>query len=164
MGVAINEQMGGMPPNGANPMGIPGVQQMCPEVQHQMAGQMPQLPPMNTNQQMQQMHYTIREALRPYLSKINSQDKQIRELRVGLRAHEKRFQETESNRGSMTLDFGKMKAGNTLGKTIKEMNPLLMNEGIPYPAPKNFIKAKTEDARNHISKVNDAMNTGPGIL
>ncbi len=167
MGVAINEafppqQGGGGGMGQENPLGIPGVQQMCPDVAQQMAGQMPQLPPMNTNQQMQQTHYTISETQKPLIRALNAQAKQIKEMRQAIIAHEKRFQETESNRGSMAIDFSKVKK-NAQARTIKETIPLIDSEGRVNPPVRSFPKAQLEDKRSKLTQINDALDRSPGI-
>lgn len=64
------------PPGGGMPQ--PGSPQgMCPEVAQQMAPQMPQMPQMNTPQMMKQMHYTITEALKPFITKVTRLEEAI---------------------------------------------------------------------------------------
>ncbi len=111
-------------PGMSGPMG--GMPGMDPNVLKQMQPQMPQMPQMNTPQAVQQMQYTVREALKVYVGPIREQvikltkansflAKQMREMqamKTGLDLHDvKRTQgmglhetlpRTVSNSSSMT--------------------------------------------------------------
>ncbi len=87
-------------PGMSGPMG--GMPGMDPNVLKQMAPQMPQIPQMNTPQAVQQMQYTVREALKQYVGPLREQvikltkanqflAKQVREMqtmKTGLDLHE----------------------------------------------------------------------------
>ncbi len=111
-------------PGMSGPMG--GMPGMDPNVLKQMAPQMPQIPQMNTPQAVQQMQYTVREALKHYVGPLREQvikltkanqflAKQVREMqtmKTGLDLHEVKrgtaiglhetLPRTISNVGSMT--------------------------------------------------------------
>ena len=115
-------------PGMSGPMqGMPG---MDPNVLKQMAPQMPQMPQMNTPQAVQQMQYTVKEALKHYVGPLREQvikltkanaflAKQVREMqtmKTGLDLHEVKrgtapglhetLPRTISNAGSMTGQKG----------------------------------------------------------
>ncbi len=115
-------------PGMSGPMG--GMPGMDPNVLKQMQPQMPQMPQMNTPQAVQQMQYTVREALKVYVGPLREQvikltkanqflAKQVREMqtmKTGLDLHEVKrgtaqalhetLPRTISNVGSMTGKAG----------------------------------------------------------
>jgi hypothetical protein len=134
-------QGGGMPPQGGGQMGMP--QGMCPEVGKQlMGGQAPQMPPMSTPQAMQQMHYTVREALRPVIAMLKKHNQAIEVI-----SHQ--VQESTAKSRSMQLDIGSVKANALAHDVVRETENTI--DGIPVPAPTRFDKFNLEETRRDIA-------------
>ena len=102
---------GGMPPQGGMPpMGLE------PNVANKMGAQMPQLPPMNTNQMMRQMQYTLNETLKRYIVPMNNR---LRVLQEAIKKLSYQIREVEAGKGSMKLDIAKVRA-NAPARVIRE--------------------------------------------
>ena len=129
-------QPGGMPQQG----GFPPI---APEL---MQGMKPQLPPGLNPQVLQQMQYTVKEALKPILA----DNKRIREA---VKALDSRLRETETNKGSMTLDIGSVKEN-----AIVRSHPVQETiSGVEVPRV-HFPRARLEETRSEILELNNSYN------
>jgi len=123
------QQMGGMP--GMIPQ--PPQQQMGgmdPNIAGQMGSKMPQLPPMSTPQQMQQMQYTIRQYHNQFVSPLL---KEIQNLKNVARAQSKLLKETMARSGGISLDMDTLRkhaSARVMQETTTPMvgNPLVINK------------------------------------
>ena len=139
--------MGGQqqPPMGNGmPMGLE------PQVANEMGQGMPQLPPMNTNQMMRQMQYTLNETLKKYVLPLRNE---LRVQRETIRKLYNQIKEVESAKGSMKLDIGSVRE-NAMARTIS--NP--MRETVT-----NIMDGKGEPVRVH-SKVQEIESARADIV
>ena len=130
----------GMPPPNGMPQGA-----MPPIAPQLMQGMQPQLPPGLNPAVMQQMQYTVKEALRPFLTQLGRQQEAIKAL-------DSRLRETETNKASMTLDIGSVKE-NAMARSIHETTRF--DDGLPKVS---FNRMKLEETRNEIYAMNDQLN------
>jgi len=131
----------GMPPP---PNGMP--QGPMPPIAPQlMQGMQPQLPPGLNPAVLQQMQYTVKEALKPILTHVARQQEAIKAL-------DSRLRETETNKASMTLDIGSVKE-NAMARNIHETTSF--NDGLPKVS---FNRMKLEETRNEIYEMNNMLN------
>ena len=114
-------ETGGMPPGMAPGMGgMPGQQAMpgqgmmpglAPDVAQEMGMVMPKLPPMDTNQMMRQVQYTLdnyhKRVVLPMSRLVKQQREAIRSLSVEIR-------ETRTANGSMKLDMDTLRKNATV--------------------------------------------------
>ncbi len=128
---------GGMPPqqpNGMPPMG------MEPGVAGEMGAQMPQLPPMNTNQMMRQMQYTLNETLKRYVLPLRNE---IRVQRETIKKLSMQIQEVQVGKGAMKLDIAHVRDH----AMARSSNPI-------HETVTNVIDPKGEPVRIH-SKIQE---------
>ena len=100
----------GMPPNGAPPPAAPnGGPGLDPNIAQEMGMVMPQPPPLDTNQMMRQMQYTLNDYHKRYISPLNRIVKQQKETlqkqREAIKKLSTQIQETRNASGSMKLDL-----------------------------------------------------------
>lgn len=151
------DQMGGikenyppMPGMGMPGMGMPG---MAPDLQRQMAPQMPQMPQMNTPQMMRQMQYTVQEALKRYL---NPTILEVRKLREAYIALDKKLQETQSQSGSMKLDLDSVKNNSIVREHVRETI-----SGTEIELPRiDHVRYNVEERRNNIAQMDKDLTKG----
>ncbi len=133
------------------PMGMfPGIE---PGIAQEMGGQMPALPPMNTNQQMRQMQYTVSSAVRAYVLPLRNQ---IQKQQEAIKVLSRQVQESEAKTGSMKLDLAKVERGSTarvLQETVS--NPILN----PAPSPIHNKVFELEKARSEIAQLDKAIRS-----
>ena len=150
------DQMGGIKENyppmpGMMPgMGMPG---MAPDLQRQMAPQMPQMPQMNTPQMMRQMQYTVQEALKRYL---NPTILEVRKLREAYIALDKKLQETQTQSGSMKLDLDAVKTNSSVREHVRET---ISGTEIALPRV-DHVKYNVEENRSKIAQMDKDMTKG----
>ncbi len=142
----MKEGFGQPPPMGGAPTG------MCPEVQQQMAPQMPPQPQMNTPQMMKQMHYTVTEAIKPMVKKINR-------LEEAIIAVDKKVQETQSFGRSMSLDIPKG-SPNTAMPQMREMDSMNVGEAIDQARVKR-TEIDLNNKRAKITEINSYLTQNP---
>ncbi len=98
------QQGGAPPPQGG---GMPGMGQgLAPDVAQEMGMVMPQLPPMDTNQMMRQMQYTLENYHKRVVAPMS---KTIRTQREAIKEQSKQIRELRNSSGSMSLDLDKMR-------------------------------------------------------
>lgn len=153
------ESMQGGAASGDNQMkemgGFPGqIAGLEPGVAAEMGGQMPTLPPMNTNQQMRQMQYTVREAVRYYVLPLRNQ---ILKQQEAIKSLVRQVQESEAKSGSMKLDLDKVKSGSqarVIQETVGEMSDPIFN---PKPSPIHSKMFELEKARSEIAQLDKSI-------
>ncbi len=140
-----NQMKEGQSPMGMYPRIEPGVAQ-------EMGNHMPQVPPMNTSQQMRQMQYTVNEAVKRYVTPLRNQ---IQRQQEAIKVLVKQVQESEARTGSMKLDLGKVKGGSqarVIQETISQ-DPIFN----PKPSPIHSKVFALEKARSEIAQMDKAI-------
>ena len=141
----------GMPPMGGGQMGqgMPGMMPIAPDLMKQMGP--PQMPPGITPQMMRQMQYTIESQMRPIIQEIKS-------LREGLIAVDKKVKETHQGTVSMPLNIP---TGNSWFKAnVQETS----NELLDYANSKVRLSPKAQaidQVRNKIAELDKNLSSGP---
>lgn len=105
-----NQMKEGFPPMPG--MMMPG---MDPSIAQQMAPQMGNMPPMNPAQQIQQMQYTVKEMMKPFLAKMKQQETQIKYQQEAIKSLNTKITETISLKNG--LDLAGFKERQILPKT-----------------------------------------------
>jgi len=117
----------GAPPNGAPPQGGPG---LAPDIAQEMGMVMPQPPPLDTNQMMRQMQYTLNDYHKRYISPLNRLIKQQKETlhkqKEAIKKLSTEIQETRNASGSMKLDLDHMRENATAKFRETESVPNVM--------------------------------------
>jgi len=134
---------------GQGPMGMfPGIE---PGVAQEIGNQMPALPPMNTNQQMRQMQYTVREAVKYYVMPLRNQ---ILKQQEAIKILSRQVQESSARTGSMKLDLAKVERGSQ-ARVIQET---IIPTDSPFPNTPNPNKGfELEKARSEIAQLDKAI-------
>ncbi len=101
----------GLPPT---PNGSPGLD---PNIAQEMGALMPQPPPLDTNQMMRQMQYTLNDYHKKYVSPlgriIRNQKETIKKQTEAIKKLSTQIQETRNASGSMKLDLDHMRENAT---------------------------------------------------
>jgi len=162
---------GGVPPPPAPGFGAPGLD---PNIAQEMGMQMPPPPPMDTNQMMRQMQYTVRHEMKNYDNKvvapmmrhIKVQREALKEAKSAIRKLSVELSETKANNGSMKLDLDTMRQNATVKFRETEAPQLsgLMNDndiqtvtGV-QPLP-NIQRHKVAVARSEIEQMDKMLNS-----
>ena len=135
---ALPGMMPGMPP-GMMPSMENGFG-LDPSIAAKMGNQMPQIPPMNSGDQIQQMQYTVKEALKPFIKHMQVQDKAIKTL-------SKQIKETQMQKGSLSLEHA-------LNSHVRET---VTPEVLPITPVRN-TQFDLNEKRSRLIQVNDMMN------
>ena len=132
---------------------------LAPDVAQEMGMVMQQLPPMDTNQMMRQMQYTLesyhKRVVVPLVSHIKTQ-------RAAIKEQSNQIRELRSNSGSMTLDLDSLKKNATAkfretegteipsyGKQVLSLQPNLTHR-----------KDKLDTARSEITEMDKIIRSG----
>lgn len=179
------QQAGGMPPGaGMPPGGAPGMMPgLAPDVAQEMGMVLPNLPPMDTNQMMRQMQYTVKNMMtnyhksevEPLRKQLQEQSRQysddtkqyntiLKQQRYAIKTLSQELQETKAYSGSMKLDIDSMRKNATA--TFRETEPALQNfatfdsRGIPgiQPMPSQN-QIKLQNARSEIEQMDKILNS-----
>lgn len=186
---------GGMPPGnpmqqaGGPPGGMPGMMPgLAPDVAQEMGMIMPNLPPMDTNQMMRQMQYTVknmvgdlykkeivplRNRLQEQLRQSNSDKKQynsiLKQQREAIKTLSQELQETKAHNGSMSLDIDSLRKNSTakFRETVPGLKDFSGFEGrngtaAIQPVP-NRQKMKLDVARSEIEQMDKILNSKSSI-
>ena len=172
----------GMPngaPNGM-PNGMPnGAPGLAPDIAQEMGMGMPPPPPMDTNQMMRQMQYTVDNQMKNFYNKVitplNNTLKQQRETNKQQRETNKQqkevikklsieIRESVANSGNMKLDLDSMKKNSSA--QFRETEPVLQNSIPPQnnqvsavqPLP-NYQRHKVSIARSEIEQMDKILNS-----
>ena len=149
----MKEAFGQPPPQGGmggGQMGMP--QGMCPEVGKQlMGGQAPPMPPMSTPQAMQQMHYTVKEALRPVIAMLKKHNEAISVI-------SNQVQESSAKSRSMQLDIGKVRENALAHNIVRETENTF--DGQSVPPPTRFDRFSLDETRRNIATQDTNLQKG----
>ncbi len=139
-------EMGGMP--GMMPPGLD------PQLAQQMAPQMPQLPQMNTPQQIQQMQYTVKKYMEAYMKPVREQVIRLTKANAFLSKQVKEMQTS-----SVGLDINKFSKENkgplreTSINIPKYVTNLQDNQGGPKIFEKHYNLEKERQSISDIDKM-----------
>jgi len=132
------------------PMGMfPGIE---PGIAQEMGNQMPALPPMSTNQQMRQMQYTVREAVKYYVLPLRNQ---ILRQQEAIKVLSKQVQESEAKHGSMKLDLATIQKGSK-ARVIQETIP---TDPMAVPSQIHNTQFELEKARSEIAQMDKSIRS-----
>ena len=181
------QQAGGMPPGAAGGMPPGMMPGLAPDVAQEMGMIMPNLPPMDTNQMMRQMQYTVknmvtdlykkeivplRNRLQEQYRQTNSDKKQynsiLKQQREAIKTLSQELQETKAHNGSMSLDIDTLRKNSTA--KFRETVPILNDfsgfegRGTPtiQPVPQRQ-KMKLDIARSEIEQMDKILNSKSSI-
>ena len=161
----------GLPPVGANGTGAPG---LAPDIAQEMGMQMPAPPPMDTNQMMRQMQYTVDKVIRNYDKKVvtplvrilKAQKETLKEQKNAMRKLSMEIRETKTNNGNLKLDLDHIR--NNAQAKFREIEPAF--EGFKsmgeqhyssvavQPLP-NYQRTKVALARSEIEQMDKMLNS-----
>ncbi len=186
-GNPMQQAGGGMPPGmgGGMPGMMPG---LAPDVAQEMGMVMPNLPPMDTNQMMRQMQYTVknmvtdlykkeivplRNRLQEQYRQSNSDKKQynsiLKQQREAIKSLSQEIQETKSHNGSMSLDIDALRKNSTAKfretvPTFDDFSGFEGRNGSPtiQPVPQRQ-KMKLDIARAEIEQMDKILNSKSSI-
>ena len=166
---------GGMPPNGGGSMMMPG---LAPDIAQEMGMILPKLPPMDTNQMMKQMQYTVENLYKKEVAPLYRIIKQEREARIQANRQLKEIQsqqkdaiktlsqelrETSAANGTMKLDLDTMRknAPATFRETESAFQPQPMydNRGLPTIQPISDKQPRLHNARAEIEQMDKLLNS-----
>ncbi len=144
----------GMPGNGMPPqpiqqndsgMIVPG---LAPDIAQEMGMQMPAPPPMDTNQMMRQMQYTVDNKMRNYHNKIvaplnrllKQQKETIRNQKSAIKELSMQIREISNHNGNMKLDLDSLKQNATV-KFRETESPSVLNrfDATNNPSTQSFM-------------------------
>lgn len=149
-----NETGPGMIPNGMAPqpmqqngggMIVPG---LAPDIAQEMGMQMPAPPPMDTNQMMRQMQYTVDNKMRNYHNKVvaplnrllKQQKETIRNQKSAIKELSMQIHEISNHNGNMKLDLDSLKQNATV-KFRETESPSVLNrfDATNNPGTRSFM-------------------------
>lgn len=146
-------EMGGMP-GGMPGMMPPGLD---PQIAQQMAPNMPQLPQMNTPQQVQQMQYTVKKYMEAYMKPVREQVIRLTKANAFLSKQVKEMQTS-----SVGLDINKFSKENKgpLRETSISIPKYVTNQDQSQGGPKVFEKLYSlEKERQSISDIDKMISS-----
>lgn len=167
------QQNAGMPAPGMGaPSGMPG---LAPDIAQEMGMQMPAPPPMDTNQMMRQMQYTIRHEMKNYDTKVvapmmrhlKAQREAIKEQKNVIRKLSMEIRETKTSSGNMKLDLDTLRqnANAKFRETEFPTVPSFTGMGMEHntsvavqPLP-NYQRVKVDVARSEIEQMDKMLNS-----
>ena len=161
---------------------------LAPDIAQEMGRNMPPPPPMDTNQMMRQMQYTVRHEVRNYDKKvvaplmqhlkeqnqmIRAQRESIKEQKNAIKQLSLELRETKTNSGNMKLDLDTMKQNATASFRETQQSPPI--QGFPgvdnsaassvaiQPLP-NYQRAKIAVARSEIEQMDKILNSNKNTI
>ena len=183
------QQGGGIPPGGAMPpaAGIGQLPGLAPDVAQEMGMVMPNLPPMDTNQMMRQMQYTVkntvtdlyRKEILPLQNRLKEQIQQnindkkqygmaLKQQREAIKSLSQELQETKAASGSMSLDIDSLRKNSSakFRETVTELQDFSGFDGNGMPAIQpvpNRKGMKLDAARSEIEQMDKILNSNSSI-
>ena len=156
-------------PNGGG-MIVPG---LAPDIAQEMGLGMPQPPPMDTNQMMRQIQYTVQNVIKDYdkrvvtpmMQHIKNQRETLLKQKDVMKKLAREIQETKTNSGSLKLDLDSIKKNSSAH--FRETVPTIQNftstennnaRNIVQPIP-NQQRFKVEAARSEIEQMDKILNS-----
>ena len=153
------QMMGGMPP------GMPGLE---PGIAQELGGQMAPPPPMDTNQMMRQMQYTVDSKMKEYhnrfVAPLNTVLKQQRETiknqKNAIKELSMQIREISSNSGTIKLDLDSLKQ-NAQARFRETEIPAPLGTFTPSNRPVRIQNKKdqTREARAEIEQMDKIMRS-----
>lgn len=179
-GMMPPQQMATPPPQAGGNMIIPG---LAPDIAQEMGVGMPAPPPMDTNQQMRQMQYTIKEYINDYHKRItvpinerlNATIKQQRETltqqrtiltqqREAIKNLSQEIQETKAASGNLKFDLDYMRKNSNASfretTSINDNLPRFDSHGMPGIQPVNRKQQTLYEARAEIDAMDKLLKSG----
>jgi len=175
----------GMPPNGmpAPPQGMPGMMPgLDPNIAQEMGMIMPNIPPMNTNQTLQQMQYTVKSMINDYHKRvavpnqerlsttINKQrealikyDNILNQQREVIKNLSQEIRETKTTSGNLKFDIDYMRKNSNASFRESVTSPgqeSFDSHGMPGIQPITQKQLKLIDARSQIEQMDKLLNSG----
>lgn len=142
-GNGMYPQQGGMPPMGLEP-----------SIANEMGQGMPQMPPMNPQQMMKQMQYTMERYHRNIILPMRKQFAQAQEA---IQVLSRQVRESESRAGTMKLDVDSIKKGATARPHIQETSGII-NTGMTYVQQGNPNTGDLQKARTDILALDKVLS------
>ena len=173
-GIPPVQNAGGMPPGapGGMPGGMPG---LAPDIAQEMGMQMPAPPPMDTNQMMRQMQYTIRHEMKNYDRKVvapmmrhlKAQREAIKEQKNVIKKLSVELRETKATSGNMKLDLDSIRDNATAKFRETEstipgftgMGTEFNNSSVAVQPLPNYQRVKVSLARSEIEQMDKMLNS-----
>ena len=164
------QDMNGMNGNGAMAPGL------APDIAQEMGMQMPAPPPMDTNQMMRQMQYTVRQEMKNYDRKVvapmmrhlKAQREALKEQKSVIKKLSIELRETRTTSGNMKLDLDSIRENATAKfREFRETESTIPSFGIDHqhntsiavqPLP-NYQRQKVTVARNEIEQMDKMLNS-----
>jgi len=168
----------GLPPIQQNAgMGAPqgGMPGLAPDIAQEMGMQMPAPPPMDTNQMMRQMQYTIRHEMKNYDRKVvapmmrhlKAQREALKEQKNVIRKLSIELRETKTTSGNMKLDLDSIRDNATA--KFRETEPTIPgftgmgtqynNSSVAVQPLPNYQRVKVAVARSEIEQMDKILNS-----
>lgn len=136
---------------------MPGMQPpgMDPQLAQQMAPQMPQIPPMNTPQQIQQMQYTVKKYMESYVKPIREQVIKLTKANTFLSNKVREMQTS-----SMGLDITKFSKENKIPRLQETTMPSVVSNIDPNANPRIYEKSyNLEKERQSITDIDKLISS-----
>ncbi len=173
----------GLPPiqdtNGMGMNGMPQAGGLAPDIAQEMGMKMPAPPPMDTNQMMRQMQYTVRNEMKNYDRKVvapmmrhlKAQREAIKEQKNVIRKLSMEIRETKNSNGNMKLDLDTLRsnANAKFRETESPTIPGFTGMGLEHtssvavqPLP-NYQRVKVAVARSEIEQMDKMLNSNRNI-
>ena len=173
--------------NGMQPMGNGMLPGLAPDVAQEMGMVMPQLPPMDTNQMMRQMQYTVdtvisnlrKNEIEPLRRRLQEQTQQntkdkrfysdvLKQQKEAIRSLSQELQETKARNGSMSLDIDALRKNSSakFRETVPELERFVGfdERGIPSIQPlANRQTHKLNAVRSEIEQMDKILNSKNSI-
>ncbi len=148
----------GQPPMGGPPQGGPpqmgGPPGLDPAILQQMAPQMPQIPQMNTPQQVQQMQYTVKKYMETYFTPLREQVIKLTKANTFL---SKQIKEMQTS--SVGLDITKFSKESRIPKIQETLMPRAV-DNLNQGGPKIYEKAyNLEEQRQKIADIDKMISS-----
>ncbi len=171
----MQQQQNGM---GAPPGGMPGLD---PNIAQEMGMQMPAPPPMDTNQMMRQMQYTIRHEMKNYDRKVvapmmrhlKAQRETLKEQKNIIKKLSVELRETKTTSGNLKLDLDSIRdnANATFRETVPSATmPTFTgvdsqhNSSIAVQPLPNYQRVKIDIARSEIEQMDKMLNNNRNTI
>lgn len=173
--------------NGIQPMGNGMLPGLAPDVAQEMGMILPELPPMDTNQMMRQMQYTVdsvisnfrKNEIEPLRKRLQEQTQQnhkdkkyysdiLRQQKEAIKTLSQELQETKARSGSMSLDIDALRNNSTakFRETVPELQRFVGfdERGIPGIQPLPGRQAhKLDTVRSEIEQMDKILNSKNSI-
>jgi len=174
---------GGMPPGMPVPPAMPGMMPgLDPNIAQEMGMVMPKLPPMDTNQMMQQMQYTVKNIINDYHKRVAipnqerlsatinkqretliEQNNILNQQREVIKNLSQEIRETKTTSGNLKFDIDYMRKNSNASFRETDTPPIQASfdsHGMPGIQPITQKQLKLIDARSQIEQMDKILNSG----